>query len=144
MPDPSCRTDHELDRLGPEADHPSFAPMGLCESELSAPVAERIGQPFTGCAASFRTPQWECRRPYVVTKEQQLRSQLLSNSCAQQFPAQSRVQCAPDRSIPLCSGLDSEAAGASVGASSVFVSEDSRRLDPTFAQPPLSEVNCGL
>ena len=38
-----CRTDRELDDVRPQNDHPAIGPVGLCESELSAPVAERIG-----------------------------------------------------------------------------------------------------
>jgi len=42
MSDPQCRTDRELDDLGPQNDHTAIAPVGLCESGMSAPVAERI------------------------------------------------------------------------------------------------------
>jgi hypothetical protein len=42
MPEPQCRADRELDDLRPETDDTATALMGLCESGMSASVAERI------------------------------------------------------------------------------------------------------
>jgi len=42
MSEPECRTDRELDDLWSENDHPASENVGLSESEMSAPVAERI------------------------------------------------------------------------------------------------------
>ena len=41
---PKCRPcdDRDLDHLRTQIDYTAIAPLGLCESGMSAPVAERI------------------------------------------------------------------------------------------------------
>jgi len=52
MSESECRTDRELDDLRPQTDPTASAIMGLFESQMSAPVAERIDESHGGTRVS--------------------------------------------------------------------------------------------
>ena len=67
MSEPEGRTDRKLDDLWPQNDRTAIEHVGLSESGMSAPVAERITSPLVKPARDRRIPESStCERPVLV------------------------------------------------------------------------------